>query len=347
MAGRVISKANMARIQRAHDDLAALGAQCGAAAKRLALKAADQGVFDLIDKVRQAMYQAVSMAEAQSYETYPHLEDVYPDQSYAIIEIGDAYYRAPYVQAADGSVALAARDQWVQVVEVWQPVDAAAMKAGALVADDGASVVASVKALGDRTLELRVAWGRDGHGEQFTPSTDFDLANFPAPPVLYYHGYKADGKPAPRPVVIGRTIKRENRADGHYLTAQLNDKAEAGRVWDAALKGAAFVSPGTAGHLRRREPDGTLTYWPIVEISAWDGAPSRKQAHPGSLAFPVLKALYLEAGLPVPEPLNVTPEAAGDAAGAVADIDPQTAGKVIAAEVAAALLALRSKDSTR
>ena len=203
----------------------------------------------------------------------------------------------------------------------------------------------SVKALGDRQLELRVAWGWDNHREQFHPTkTDFDLDNFPTPPVAYYHGYTEHGKPAPKPVYIGKTIKRENREDGHYLIAKLNKKPEADRVWAAALKGEAVVSPGTAGHLRRRDPDGTLTYWPIVEISAWDGTPDRRQAHPESRAFPVLKALYDEAGLSLPAPLS--PEAAGDAASASVDIDSDEAARYIVTQVTSAVLASNTTRKT-
>jgi len=219
-------------------------------------------------------------------------------------------------------------------------------KAGALDIDDGADFVeASIKALGDRTLELRVAWGYDGHKERFHPErTDFDLENFPTPPVAYYHGYTDQGKPAAKPIYIGKTIKRENRADGHYLTTKLNQKPEADRVWQAALAGKAAVSPGTAGHLRRKDADGTLTYWPIVEISAWDYADSRKQAHPQSVAFPVLKALYDEAGIDVPAVLDTAPpEAAGDAASAGVDRPPDIseaeAARYIATQVASAVLA--------
>lgn len=221
---------------------------------------------------------------------------------------------------------------------------ATSVKAGALdVEEDDASVYATVKALGDRMMELRVAWGFDNHREQFHPErTDFDLENFPNPPVAYYHGYTDKGKPAPKPIYIGKTIKRENRADGHYIITKLNNKPEADKVWAAALKGAAAVSPATAGHLRRKDNDGTLTYWPIVEISAWDGAPSRRQAHPQSVAFPILKALYQEAGLPVPAVLD-SPEAAGDAASASADISPDEAGRVIADLTARALLDLHKE----
>lgn len=168
----------------------------------------------------------------------------------------------------------------------------------------------TIKALPDRTLEIRVAWGWDAHREQFTPATDFDTENYPTPPVAYYHGFDASGKKSPRPVYIGRTVARENRADGHYLTAKLNDRPEAEKVWQAAMQGAAAASPGTASHLIRKEADGTLTYWPIVEISAWDNLDgARKQAHPYSVARPVLKSL----GLDIDDAQN-EPEAPGDGA---------------------------------
>lgn len=173
----------------------------------------------------------------------------------------------------------------------------------------------TIKAVGERTLEIRVAYGWDAHREQFTPATDFDLEHYPTPPVAYYHGYTAEGQKAPRPVYIGKTIARESRADGHYLTAKLNSKPEADKVWQAALANHAAASPGTAGHLIRREPDGTLTYWPIVEISAWDNLDgTRKQAHPYSVARPVLKALGLDIdGNDAPE---AQPEASAEAASA-------------------------------
>lgn len=227
----------------------------------------------------------------------------------------------------------------------------ATVKAGALDVEAGEdAVIASVKALGDRTLELRVAWGWDGHKEQFTPQTDFDLENFPSPPVAYYHGYTEKGKPAPKPIYIGKTLKRENRADGHYLTTKLNSKPEADRVWQAALEGKAVVSPGTAGHLRRKAADGTLTYWPIVEISAWDYADSRKPAHPKSVAFPVLKALYDEAGMDVPALLDTPPpEAPGDGASAGSDtppdLSPEEVARYIVTQVASAALANSKRTS--
>lgn len=339
MAGRKISRTNMARIQSIADHAHALGAK-GPEPDRTPLGSAkaDASLGDQMEAVANAVYRMNGMGGAC------YIEDVYADS--VIIEVNDGngsetYWRAAYTRSGDGAVTLAARETWQQVEEVWQPV-VATLKAGDLPEPESVIVpfYATVKALGDRVMELRVAWGYDGHNEQFHPErTDFDLENFPTPPVAYYHGYKADGKPAPRPVYIGKTIKRDNRADGHYLTIKLNAKPEADRVWQAALTGAAAVSPGTAGHLRRKDPDGTLTYWPIVEISAWDGAPSRKQAHPQSVGFPVLKTLYQEGGIAVPSTLDPTPpEATGD----VVSADADTVKQVLAAEVARALLSQRT-----
>lgn len=328
MAGRVISRANAAHIQEIYERAKKLGA------RELDATAKADSLLEHVEAVRRAAYR-LTLEDGRT----PYVEDIL-DGGLVILELGDQCYRAEYATAADGTVTIAARDAWQLVEQVWQPVNDLIKAAG--LPDPGAGATwASVKALGDRVLELRVAWGRDGHGEQFTPATDFDLEHFPAPPVAYYHGFTTDGRPAARPIYIGKTIARANRADGHVLTAKLNDKPEAEKVWAAALAGRAFVSPGTVSHLRRKAADGSLTYWPIAEISAWDGAPTRKQAHPASLAFPVLKALYAEAGLALPAPLHETPEAAGDAAGAVPSLDPDAVGRVIAAEVATTLMHLR------
>lgn len=337
MPGKMISKANLARIQQMHDQTAALGAQCGSPAK-WARK--EQGLFDRIDAVRHAMLGAVTLAEG--YDVYPHLEDVY--DTYAVIEIGEVYYRADYTMAVDGTVTLAARDAWQQVEEVWQPVSGA--KGLAIAAEGRATAVATMKALGDRQIEVKVAYGghrggKDSHGEFFSAKTDFDTENFPTPPLLYYHGFDEQGRKMGKPAVTGKMVSRRADADGHVLIYQLKSGTYADRQWAAALKGECAVSPGTVGHLIRKAPDGELLYWPLAEVSAWDAAPNRKQANLYSVAAPVLKAAYLEAGLDIPAPIRDTPpEAAGDAASAEA-IDPETVKQTIAAEVARVLLTTR------
>lgn len=339
MAGKKISRANMAHIHAAAEHLHSVGANYpGRGDSAIGEAKADLSLGDQMQAVASAVYGANS--------GYCCIEEVF--DTYVIIEVDDTYFRAEYSKAEDSSVTLSARDTWIEVEEVWQPVGNSA-KAGALEFDnDPSQVMATVKALGDRTLELRVAWGWDNHKEQFLQGvTDFDLENFPTPPVAYYHGYDKKNKKSPKPIYIGKTIKRENRADGHYLIAKLNDKPEANAVWQAALAQKAVVSPATASHLIRKEQDGTLTYWPIVEISAWDYADSRKQAHPQSRAFPVLKALYQEAGIPLPPSISTgtSSETPGDGVStSVPDISPDEAAPVIANEVARVLLEHYSKE---
>jgi hypothetical protein len=244
-------------------------------------------------------------------ETDNSIEKCHPTKAAAQAHLAALYANVPDATKAgarhsrqDQTMIQTMHDHAVSLGAQCDMGDGASAKAGSLVYDDGEPVFATVKALGDRTLELKVAYGFDAHGERFSERTDFDIENFPTPPVLYYHGYDERGKPMGKPVVIGRTTKRENRGDGHYLTAKLRSNAHADKTWDAALKGQAVVSPGTAGHLRRKERDGELTYWPIVEISAWDYAEHRKQAHPHSIAIPVLKALYIEEGLTFPTDID-------------------------------------------
>jgi len=189
-------------------------------------------------------------------------------------------------------------------------VELAAAKA--LTLDGGDSIteygaVVSLKALPDMRLEIKVAYGgpfggKDAQGEYFSPKTDLDEEHYPHPPVTYYHGFDEQGKPKGKPLFIGKTLARENRADGHYLTTKLKSgNTYAERTYAAALRGEAVASPATAIHLRRKESDGHLTYWPIIEIAAWDYAPDRKPANPWSVARPALKAIYAEAGLILPQ----------------------------------------------
>lgn len=183
------------------------------------------------------------------------------------------------------------------------------------------SMFFSLKAVGDRHIEVKVAFGghtkgKDSHGEFFSPRSDFDTENFPTPPAAYYHGFDEHGRQMRKPMYVGNTVKRENRSDGHYLTIKLKSGKYADRVWDAALKGQCAASPATLPHLRRRGHDGHLDYWPIGEISVWDWDGTRRPpANRDSLALPVLKALYAEAGLNLPAIADTPLPATGGATG--------------------------------
>jgi hypothetical protein len=134
---------------------------------------------------------------------------------------------------------------------------------------------------------------------------------------------------------VGKTDLRGNKSDGHWLHATLKpNDPYAVKVYKAALEGRAVASPGTIAHLIRRSPDGHLDYWPIAEISVWDGTPQRRPANPLSIAMPALKALYAEAGLNFPNLTDpATPQtdatgATGPAAVAPRPVPAQSATEI-------------------
>lgn len=342
MAGKKISRANMARIQSIADHAYAMGAK-HPGADATPIGKADMSLNDQLEVVSRAVYSSAP----SSMDGYTCIEETF--DTYVVIEVcqsggTETYWRADYSMTADGAVTLAARDTWVEVEEVWTPV-ANTSKAGPLETDPStATPYASMKALGDRQIEVKVAYyghkdGKDSHGEYFSANTDFGVEDFPTPPLMYYHGFDANGRKMGKPAVTGKFESRRTAADGHYLTYKLKNTRFADLQWESAQKGACVVSPGTIGHLIRKNPDGELTYWPLAEISAWDYAPNRPPANLHSVAAPVIKALYLAEGIALPPTIETTPpETSGEdvSAGAL-DIDPQTAGRVIADVIAQAL----------
>jgi hypothetical protein len=354
MPGKKISRANMARIQSIADHAHAMGAKHPGMADYSPIGKGDMSLSD----ITQAVHTAVSMAVPNPPDYhYPYIEDIY--DTWVVIAIADTCYRADY-SLNDGAVTLAARDSWIEVEEVWTPVQASA-KAGLLDIDvSTATPYASMKAVGDRLIEVKVAYyghkaGKDSHGEYFSPNTDFDPENFPAPPLLYYHGFDANGKKMGKPAVTGKFASRRTGTDGHYLTYKLKSTKYADLQWDSAQKGACVVSPGTIGHLIRKAASGELLYWPLAEISAWDYAPNRAPANLHSVAVPALKAMYLSEGLPLPTPIDTaaseTPEALGDSASEQAhsggdDISPDEAARYVVTQVASAILAKNMRTPT-
>lgn len=344
MAGAKLNRTNRQRIQDIADRAYAMGARPPAADTTPIGKAADMPLQDQIEAVARAVYRI------DDADGYCFVEEVY--DGHVIIELsvqnGSSHWRADYSQAESGAITLAARDTWVQVEERWVPVETNA-KAGQLDLDDNQRApVATMKAAGDRQLEVLVAFGssksKDAHGEYFSPRTDFAVEDFPTPPLMYYHGAdQRTNRSMKKPVSIGKMLKRWDAADGHHLLYQLKSNRWADMVWDDACKGAIPASPGTVGYLGRREADGELTYWPLAEMSAWDRAGGRKQAYSHTVAVAVLKAHYLEAGIPIPSSLDAPSEAAGDAA-STEPIDPEAVKQILAAEVRAGLLSLRGTN---
>jgi hypothetical protein len=146
----------------------------------------------------------------------------------------------------------------------------------------------------------------DSDQEYFSPNTDLHLEQFREPLAVYYHGFNEEGHPMENPAIIGRVrpdswAKREN---GWWVRIALDKTAEyAKRVWDAAKKGIARASSATAAHLFRKRDDGEIINWPIVEISLFDAEGRRQPANPCALALPVIKSLYEQAGIALPDSL--------------------------------------------
>lgn len=359
MPGKKISHANMARIQAIADHAHAMGAKAPSP-DATPIGKADMSLNDQLAAVARAVFATAVMP----MDGYCCIEETF--DSSVIIEVcqsggAETYWQADYSQDASGAITLAARDSWVQVEETWTPVQQGA-KAGLLDTEQSATApYASMKAIGDRLLEVKVAYyghksGKDSHNEYFSPNTDFDPENFPAPPLLYYHGFDANGKKMGKPAVTGAFQSRRAGSDGHYLTYKLKNGKYADLQWESAQASKCVVSPGTIGHLIRKDAQsGELLYWPLAEISAWDYAANRAPANLHSVAAPVLKALYTEEGLDpsplletAPDPTSETP-GDGVSTGDLQAASPPNADRdvmlTIAAEVTAALLPKFQKDT--
>jgi hypothetical protein len=85
-------------------------------------------------------------------------------------------------------------------------------------------------------------------------------------PLLISHGVGAAG-----PIVVGRITVAEKRAEGLWISAQL-DRAGAhfARIRDALAKGLLSFSSGTMAHLARVAGNGEILAWPLVETSLTD-----------------------------------------------------------------------------
>jgi hypothetical protein len=148
--------------------------------------------------------------------------------------------------------------------------------------------------------------GRDVDGEYFSPQTKLYLDRYGAVPVVYYHGLDtATGRPSSEPQYIGKTTRYEVKADGVWFRVAL-DKANdyARRVWDAAQRGIAKASSGSIEHLCRVAQDGHITHWPVAELSIFDAVGNRQPANQYAVALPVMKAVYAQAGIVLPDDIE-------------------------------------------
>lgn len=222
-------------------------------------------------------------------------------------------------------------------------IHAAGKSKGQKAMGDELSAKVTVKAVGDDegdwALDILAApfgseTNRDTQKQWFDQETNFQEDRYPTPPIVFYHGM-TDGLRAKKdtPEYLGMTIKRWVDAAGVWVKTIL-DKAtpSARQVWDAAKKGLARASSGTAEHLQRTDDNGYIREWPIVEVSVFDMTAGRQPVNKYAVAIPSVKALYEKAGIELPRELE-DPEAGPKAvkaavlAGAKADVSNLTEDK--------------------
>lgn len=171
--------------------------------------------------------------------------------------------------------------------------------------EDIPMIVGSVKALGERIIEIKIPFGspsdKDGHGDYFTPQTDFAEEVFPKTPITFYHGSDSKGRfDNAEPSIIGESISAENRTDGRYYKAKLNNSELANQVWAAAQKGEKlWASPGTMPNFRRPATKaGEIKYWPMVDLAVWPSSLGYLPANRKAVAVSFVKAFYGEDIMP-------------------------------------------------
>jgi len=238
-------------------------------------------------------------AVVPSSSWYPWIVATFDDL--LIVEVNGRYYKVTYQQGEPMTFAPFVDWEEVEKREEWTTKSLMRrIKA------------AGVKAVGDWELEvLGVPFGsptdKDRHREYFDANTKLHMDRYPNPAVHYYHGFNPDGTPQGMPEEIGEVQSTEVREDGVWYRVIL-DKASAfaKRVMDAAKKGLARASSGSAEHLYRVSPDGHIDNWPLIELSIFDMDESegRRPANSYAVAIPVMKALFDRAGISYPDNLT-------------------------------------------
>lgn len=176
----------------------------------------------------------------------------------------------------------------------------------------------SVKAVGDWVLEvLGVPYGSpqdlDSDGQYFNEDSNTHEAKLPTIPAVYYHGRDENGKKSDTPEYIGTAKHLRTDKQGVWYEVALDKMNQfAARVWEAAKDNIARASSGSAGHLVRIEDDGHIREWPVMELSVFDAVGNRQPSNRHAVAMPMMKAIYLQAGIKLPS--EIQPEAAEVAA---------------------------------
>lgn len=150
--------------------------------------------------------------------------------------------------------------------------------------------------------------GKDIHGDDFGPDTDFCLDWFEKRPLLYEHGTDAKLQHTK----IGTVISHEEREDGIWVQAQLDTSSRYKKAVQKLIdKQALYFSGGALDYLIKGSPSDAkhATRWPWVELSL-----TPKPANPGQPNVYAVKAVdalahFDDAQIEVPAPVKMALEA--------------------------------------
>ncbi|HLA80925.1 MAG TPA: phage major capsid protein [Thermoleophilia bacterium] len=217
------------------------------------------------------------------------VEEVY--EGYVIIRSDEGYFKAPYTKAEDGIIIPSAQGEWQTVSKEWVVKHLPSRVRVKSMTEDTAIVAGYGVVFG----------GIDLTGEHFEADTDFKGAfDLPSKPVFYDHTLQPEVKNA-----LGKTIKEKADDIGIWVEAQIDLSREYAReVLGLVEKGLLGWSSGTVAHLTDKL-NGLIKRWPIVEFSL-----TPTPAEPRTLGVEHIKALYLAAGLTLPEALAEAPQGA-------------------------------------
>lgn len=226
-------------------------------------------------------------------QSLPICAAVYPDA--AIVTVNGVYWRAGYTFGDAGAI-VDSRETWERVEKDWVAVTKTWQW-------DLPSLNTAVKALGEGRLGMyAVVWG-DGKAtdlsqEYFTKETEELESIFKSIgklPLLFHHAM--DGEMKTNVVGVVDTLKRDDIGLWAEAIVDRSNRYNA-TIYEMAKRGLLGPSSGTLPGARRAD-GGEIKRWPIVEISLtpepceWR---MRTQRPPQEL-----KALYIEAGLELPE----------------------------------------------
>lgn len=143
-------------------------------------------------------------------------------------------------------------------------------------------------------------WGssdrKDLQEDYFTPQTWLGLDEYKSVPALFHHGLDEHVGVS----VIGRRIKAEVRDTGVWVEDWLDQSSAYWKMVKPLLDAEVlYYSPGSAPHLVRREEDGELKSYPVIEDTLTP-IPAQHRLRP----IEQIKAAYKSAGLDLPTSLE-------------------------------------------